>query len=157
MSNDCFEHKTNAGEQITVLSGRQHSLAAPLNDIADGENAIYKILVRDLDVAWNIGVYDHEYDRVQIVRINLELLAQEPIDPLSDDYDHVVCYATISERIGELAREGHVKLVETLAHKIALLCLDDKRVLEATVRLEKPEALKNAHTVGVEVTRRRQV
>lgn len=154
MSVQATKETTYSGEEIQVLSGKQHSLQNRL-DLPTSERSIYKILVRDLDVAWNIGVYDHEYDRVQIVRINLELWAEEPQDPLCDDYDEVVCYATISERIAELARDGHIKLVETLGHKIALLCLDDKRVLEATVRIEKPEALKNAHTVGVEVTRRR--
>jgi len=155
MSANISTEKTYSGNAIQVASGRQHSLVAPVNYTVDDSPALYKILVRDLDVAWNIGVFDHEYDRVQIVRINLELTAKEPADPLCDDYDQVVCYATISERIGELAREGHIQLVETLGHRIALLCLDDERVIEATVRIEKPEALKNAHTVGVEITRRR--
>ncbi|WP_259782944.1 dihydroneopterin aldolase [Aestuariispira ectoiniformans] len=116
---------------------------------------LYRILVRDLDVAWSIGVFDHEYERVQIVRINLELQAREMSDPNCDDYTQVVCYADISERIRVLAAEGHIRLVETLAHKIGLLCLEDPRVQEAVVRVEKPEALKNAQTVGVEVTRTR--
>lgn len=116
---------------------------------------LYRILVRDLDVAWSIGVFDHEYERVQVVRINLELQALEMADPNCDDYTQVVCYADIAERIRVLAAEGHIRLVETLAHKIALLCLEDPRVQEAIVRVEKPEALKNAQTVGVEVTRTR--
>lgn len=115
----------------------------------------YRIVVRDLDVAWSIGVFDHEYERVQVVRINLDLKATEMADPNCDDYTEVVCYADISERIRVLAAEGHVRLVETLAHKIGLLCLEDPRVQEATVRVEKPEALKNAMAVGVEITRTR--
>ncbi|MTI10436.1 dihydroneopterin aldolase [Curvivirga aplysinae] len=155
MSANLSTEKTYSGNDIQVVSGKQHSLVQPVNYTEENSTPIYKILVRDLDVAWNIGVFDHEYDRVQIVRINLELMAKEPADPLCDDYEQVVCYATISERIAELAREGHIQLVETLGHRIALLCLDDDRVVEATVRIEKPEALKNAHTVGIEVTRRR--
>ena len=119
------------------------------------DRPLYRILVRDLDVAWSIGVFDHEYERVQIVRINLDLKATEMADPNADDYEQVVCYADIAERIRVLAAEGHIKLVETLAHKVALLCLEDVRVQSATVRIEKPEALKNANTVGVEITRDR--
>ena len=127
--------------------------AQPERDLATAP--LYRILVRDLDVAWSIGVFDHEYDRVQVVRINLDLQATEMADPNADDYEQVVCYADIAERIRVLAAEGHIKLVETLAHRIALLCLEDERVREATVRIEKPEALKNAQTVGVEITRDR--
>ena len=115
----------------------------------------YRILVRDLDVPWSIGVYDHEYEKVQMVRINLNLMADEMDDPDSDDFEQVACYATISEKIRMLAAAGHIKLVETLAHRIALLCLDDPHIQTATVRVEKPEAIKNANSVGVEITRSR--
>ena len=135
----------------------------PANELSDNDKPLadtageklYRILVRDLDVAWSIGVYDHEYEKVQIVRINLDLAANEMTDPESDDFSQVVCYATISEAIRKLAAEGHIRLVETLAHRIAGLCLKDERIQRATVRIEKPEALKNAAAVGVEITRRR--
>ncbi|MBP5856457.1 dihydroneopterin aldolase [Marivibrio halodurans] len=111
----------------------------------------YRILVRDLDIAWSIGVFDHEHDAVQPIRINLELDARGLEDWEADDYAAVPCYASIAERIRALAAEGHVRLVETLAHRIAQLCLEDERILRAVVRIEKPEALKNAGSVGVEV------
>ncbi len=115
----------------------------------------YRIIVRDLDVPWSIGVYDHEYEKVQMVRINLNLMADEMDDPDSDDFSQVACYATISEKIRILATDGHIQLVETLAHRIALLCLEDPHVQTACARVEKPEALKNATAVGVEITRTR--
>jgi len=116
----------------------------------------YRILVRDLNVPWSIGVFDHEYEKVQMVKINLELESDEMLDPDSDDFDQVACYATISEKIRMLASTGHIKLVETLAHRIGLLCLDDSHIQTAIVRVEKPEALKNALSVGVEITRTRK-
>ena len=120
---------------------------------ADGvaHGATYRILVRDLDIAWSIGVFDHEHEAVQPIRINLELEATDLDDWEADDYGAVPCYASIAERIRAMAAEGHVRLVETLAHRIGGLCLEDPRIQRATVRIEKPEALKNAETVGVEV------
>ncbi len=115
----------------------------------------YRILVRDLDIPWSIGVYDSEYEKVQMVRINLNMMASEMADPDSDDFDQVACYATISENIRLLAAVGHIRLVETLAHRIALLCLEDTHIQSASGRVEKPEALKNATSVGVEITRTR--
>ncbi len=127
--------------------------AVPLHDPA--AKTIYRISVRDLDVAWSIGVYDHEHHRMQPIRINLDLEAVPLQDWDSDDYSQVPCYAEIAERIQSMALEGHVKLVETLAHRIADMCLEDSRILKASVRVEKPEALANAASVGVEVTHRR--
>jgi 7,8-dihydroneopterin aldolase/epimerase/oxygenase len=50
---------------------------------------------------------------------------------------------------------GHTNLVETLCEKIAQSCLTDKRVLSARVRVEKPDIIPNARSVGVEIERSR--
>lgn len=127
----------------------RHPGAAPV------ETTVYRIAVRDLDVAWSIGVFDHEQTRMQSVRINLDLEAVPLSDWEADDYQAVPCYAEMAKRIETLAAEGHVKLVETLASRIADMCLEDPRILSACVRVEKPEALANAATVGVEIRRHR--
>lgn len=120
------------------------------------QDVFYRIAVRDLDVSWSIGVYEHEHHRMQAVRINLDLEAQPLDDWNADNYEAVPCYAEIAKRIQEMASEGHIKLVETLANRIAEMCLEDERIHSATVRVEKPEALENASSVGVEVTRKRR-
>jgi len=134
---------------LTTSRDDSHSVSEPQAE------TVYRISVRDLDVAWSIGVFDHEHHRMQPIRINLDLEAAPLTDWNSDDYAHVPCYAEIAERIQSMALEGHVKLVETLAHRIAEMCLEDARILKASVRVEKPEALANAASVGVEVTLRR--
>lgn len=127
--------------------------AAPKSHTQTG--TLYRISVRDLDIAWSIGVYDHEHSRMQRILINLDLEAKALENWEADDYDAVPCYASISERIQELAENGHVELVETLASRIADICLEDPRIISATVRVEKPEALTNAAAVGVQLTRAR--
>lgn len=112
----------------------------------------YRISIRDLRVDWRIGVFDHEHDRTQPVLINIALEARALPDWAADDYSAVPCYSTLAGAVSDLAGEGHVELVETLAHKIAALCLEDARILSASVRIEKPDALRNAAAVGVEVT-----
>lgn len=144
-------------EPLRRPSAADESPAAPdaAPEAADRSPSVYRILVRDLDIAWSIGVYDHEHEAVQPIRINLELEARDLADWEADDYAAVPCYARIAERIRALAAAGHVQLVETLAHRIAALCLEDARVLRARVRVEKPEALKTAESVGVEIERSR--
>ena len=129
-------------------------LDAPEPGIAPAET--YRITVRDLTVDWHIGVFEHEHRRTQPVLINLDLEAAALADWAADDYAAVPCYSTLSEAVAALAAEGHVELVETLAHRIAMLCLEDPRIHAARVRVEKPDALENAAAVGVEVALRRR-
>lgn len=125
----------------------------PAGDVA--VDATYRVTIRDLQVGWRIGVFAHEQGATQPVLINIALEASGLADWDADDYALVPCYATLADRIADLAAEGHVKLVETLAHRIGRLCLEDRRVLSATVRVEKPDALSAAAAVGVEITLRR--
>ena len=115
----------------------------------------YSIIIRDLEIMWNIGVFNYEYEKPQKVIINVNMHADEMNDPNCDDYQQVACYANIVKKINILAKHGHIKLVETLGHRIGLICLEDKYIQQAVVRVEKPEALENTRTVGVEITRSR--
>lgn len=117
----------------------------------------YRILVTDLVVPWRIGVRRHEEDRRQRVRINLDLVVRDMPDTSRDDYRDVLCYEDIVERIRDMAATGHVKLAETLAQRVATLCLSDPRTERVTVRVEKLDAVPDAGSVGVELTRSRAV
>ena len=59
------------------------------------------------------------------------------------------------KKVDAIIAEGHVNLVETLAERIAAACLKDRRVMAARVRIEKPEIIPNARSVGVEIERAR--
>lgn len=137
-------------------TSRLHEINKTPDQTPDQSDVTYRIAVRDLEVTWSIGVYDYEHQKRQPILINLDLEARTLDDWDADDYQAVPCYARIAERIGQMAAEGHVKLVETLANRIAEMCLEDDRILSAKVRVEKPEALKNAGSVGVEITRARR-
>lgn len=113
-----------------------------------------KVFVRDLVLAARIGVYQHEKLASQCVRINLELTCTEH-PAINDELDHVVNYADIVGQVKALVAAGHINLVETLADRIAQLCLDDRRVQTAKVRVEKLEVFKEAESVGVEIERSR--
>jgi dihydroneopterin aldolase len=113
----------------------------------------YRIIIRDLVLPWMIGVRQHEEDRRQRVRINIDLVVREQADPMADNYHQVTCYEKIIEKIRQMAAAGHVKLAETVAHKIAMMCLTEPNAEEVTVRVEKLEAVHDAASVGVEIKR----
>lgn len=111
-----------------------------------------KVFVRDLELAARIGVYHHEKLSSQRVRINLELVCTEH-PAINDDLGNVVNYAEIVGQVKAIVAEGHINLVETLADRVAQVCLEDRRVQSAKVRIEKLEVFKEAESVGVEIER----
>ncbi len=117
------------------------------------ERPTYRIFVRDLVVPWEIGILDHEQGTPQRVRINLDLTVREADRFDADRYRQVVCYAGIVEDVRRLAGDGHINLVETLASRVAELCLADRRVEQVTVRAEKLDAIDDVGSVGIEITR----
>lgn len=144
-------------EEIRTAEAEKHVVGStPPNAVnAVAERPTYRIAITDLELDWSIGVYDYEHEKRQPVLINITMDALEPEDIEADDYDTVPCYASIVSAIERLACTGHIKLVETLAARIAEICLEDHRIQSATVRVQKPDALKNASAVGVEIIRKR--
>lgn len=126
----------------------------PLLD-SEGQLRLRKIFVRDLCLPMQIGVYETEFGRTQKVLINIELDAVDRDVSAIDELDTVVCYQNIVDDVKSVIGQGHIKLVETLAEKIAKLALAHSDVYAAKIRVEKLEAVSEAKAVGVEITRLR--
>lgn len=112
-----------------------------------------RLLVRDLVLLAEIGVYRHERGRQQRVCINLDLAVEDDAPLHRDRLVDVVDYADIAERVRRLVEGERVNLVETLAERIAALCFADRRVRTARVRVEKLDAMPDVAAVGVEIER----
>ena len=112
------------------------------------------VFVRDMLLQAAIGVYPHEHRTTQRVRVNVDLAVQEAAEG-RDRLDQVLNYEQVVEAVRAIAGTGHTRLVETLAERIAVACLEDGRVLVARVRVEKLDVFADAGSVGVEVERRK--
>jgi dihydroneopterin aldolase len=124
--------------------------------IADAKRRIGHVFVRDLELSAHIGVYRHEKNAAQPLRINIDLTVQEGEGPVGDRLSNVVDYGKVVDGIRAIIDEGHVNLVETLAERIAAFALADERVLVARVRIEKLKVIPEARSVGVEIERARE-
>ena len=113
-----------------------------------------RIMVRDLMLSAKIGLHQHERIAQQRIRVNLDLAIAD-LGVIDDDYDKVVCYGELVTGVRHVVGAGHVNLVETLAERIAAMCLADRRVLSARVRVEKLDVFPEASAVGVEIERHR--
>ncbi|MEM7651978.1 MAG: dihydroneopterin aldolase [Pseudomonadota bacterium] len=114
-----------------------------------------RVFVRDLLLPARIGVFPQELDREQMIRLSLDLEVTPDALPDNDDQTAVVRYDQIVAQAKSVIAEGHIGLVETLAHRLADICLEDPRVLSATVTVEKLQAVPQSASVGVTMTRRR--
>jgi len=124
----------------------------PLN-IADANRGIRHVFIRDYVTEASIGAYDYETGAKQKIRINIDLSVNEAGDGHGDRLENVVCYDHVIGEIETLLGAGHIKLVETLAERIADLVLQDRRISSVRVRVEKLEAVEKAASVGVEIER----
>jgi 7,8-dihydroneopterin aldolase/epimerase/oxygenase len=123
--------------------------------VASASSRLRHVFVRDLEVMALIGIYDHEKVNPQRIIVNIDLSVHEAEGPITDEISHVVSYEIIAKKVETIVAEGHVNLVETLAERFAESCLKDKRVAAARVRIEKPDIIPNARSVGVEIERGR--
>jgi 7,8-dihydroneopterin aldolase/epimerase/oxygenase len=123
--------------------------AASATESLRGESRVF---VRDLMMTAKIGLHQHERLAGQRIRVNLDLTVADS-GPIDDDYDNVVCYGGLVTGLRRVVGAGHVNLAETLAERIADMCLADRRVLSARVRVEKLDVFPEATSVGVEIER----
>lgn len=124
--------------------------------VASGKDRLRHVFVRDLEIIALLGVHEHEKRKAQRIIVNIDLAVREDLANLADDIKNVVSYETVVKRVEAIVAQGHVHLVETLAERIAEACLADERVSAARVRIEKPDIIPNARSVGVEIERLRQ-
>jgi len=114
-----------------------------------------QILINDLFLRTIIGINDDERANRQDVLINLALDVDTQPAGRSDDITDAVNYRSIAKQVIELVEGSQFFLVERMAEEIATLCLRDPRVTRARVRVEKPDALRFARSVGVSIERSR--
>ena len=111
------------------------------------------ILIRDLIVRCEIGVFPHEHGKTQRVRVNATLALKDGGRAVEDKLSATVSYSDIIDRIEALAARRRINLVETLAERVAELCLADRRVRSVRVRVEKLDIYADSTIVGVEIER----
>ena len=126
---------------------------------ADAAAGLRHVFLRDMELAARIGVHAHEQGRTQRVRVNLDLAVEDPgatgAAPAvgADELARVVDYQILAALLRSIVTAGHVRLVETLAERIATACLDDKRVKKLRITVEKLDVFSDTESAGVAIER----
>ncbi len=114
-----------------------------------------RIFLRGLTAECIIGFIDWERRVKQTVVVDLEL----PVDCRrasgSDDVADTVDYKRVAKRVLAYIEASEFKLVETLAHRLALLLIEEFGLDWVRICLNKPGAIRNSRDVGVLIERSR--
>ncbi len=114
------------------------------------ENRIY---IRDLALRCIIGVYPDERRERQDVLINVVMDCDFGPSAETDDLADTVDYKRINKEIVAMVEQSRFNLIESMADRVAAICLGHAGVRKAKVTVDKPGALRFARSVAVEVTR----
>ena len=126
-----------------------------MEDVICMNTAMDRILIKDLMLRCILGLSEEERREKQDVLINLILWTDLRRAAASDSIKDAVDYSALKKRIITLVEGSQYHLAETLADRIASLCLEQNAVQQVQVTVEKPTALRFAHSVGVEIIRSR--
>lgn len=108
-----------------------------------------KISVKDLSLECIIGFQDWERDKKQDVLINYEFSYDAEKVLKSDKVDDGVDYKVINKKIIKEVEASKYFMLESLAQKVLDIIMEDKKVLNARVEVDKPGALRFSKSVSV--------
>ncbi len=115
-----------------------------------------KVHIRDLNVRTIIGINDWERKNRQEILINVTFDYDCPKATRKDDIQDVVDYKSLTKKIIREVEDSQFFLLERLTDFVLKLVMKDKRIKEATVRIDKPHALRFARSVSVELSQKRR-
>jgi 7,8-dihydroneopterin aldolase/epimerase/oxygenase len=115
-----------------------------------------RIELRGLTVFGRHGVYETERRDGQEFVVDVSLELDTAAAAASDDVADTVHYGELAEALAQIVGGEPVNLLETLAQRLADVCLADPRVGAATVTVHKPHAPIPLEFADVAVTIRRE-
>ena len=114
-----------------------------------------RIFLRGLAVECLIGFIDWERRVKQTVVIDIELPVDCRTAALTDEVAHTVDYKSVAKRMIAFVEASEFKLVETLAHRTAMLVLEEFKIQWIRLSINKPGAIRGSRDVGVVIERTR--
>ena len=115
-----------------------------------------RITVRGISAHAHHGVYDWERERGQTFRVDAVLELDTAPAAAGDDLEKTVNYAELAQRLHAVLTGEPVALLETLAQRLADVCLANPLVDAVEITVHKPEADLGVPFDDVTVAIRRQ-
>jgi len=127
-----------------------------LNPSKDKSSVKRTVFIKDFIIEEIIGFHNHEKIKKQKIKFNIILNIDKNIIPNEKDIKSIVDYEKITNKLSNLVKNKKYNFLETLAEDSFKEIFKDKRINSLKITIEKPEAIKNANSVGVEVFKTRK-
>ena len=114
------------------------------------------VFIKDFIIEEIIGVHEHEKLKKQQIKFNILLDIDQNSVPNEKDIKSIVDYEKITNKLVNLTKNKKYNFLESLAEDSFKEIFEDKRINSIKIKIEKPEAIKNAESVGVEVFKTRK-
>ena len=113
------------------------------------------VLIKDFIIYEIIGIHQNEKINKQKIIFNIVIDVNQNIYPDENDLSSIVDYEKITNKLKKLAKNKKYNFLESLAEDSFSEIFEDKRINSVKIKIEKPEAIENAQSVGVEVFKSR--
>jgi len=114
-----------------------------------------RIFLHGLAVDCIIGFIEWERRTKQTIVLDVEMPVDCARAAASDDVADTLDYKKVAKRLISFVEGSDFKLVETLAHRAALIVLEEFGVEWVRLSVNKPGAIRHSKDVGVAVMRTR--
>ena len=114
------------------------------------------MFIKGLRIQTTIGFYQWEKEIKQTLVIDLAMGWNTAAAAVNDELAKTLDYAEISVAIENFANNNPVDLIETLAERLASFLMTEYNIPWLKLAVDKPGAVHNSQTVGVEIERGKQ-
>ena len=113
------------------------------------------VFIKDFIIQEIIGIHEHEKTEKQKIKFNIVVNVNQNTVPDEKDIKSIVDYEKITNKLENLVKNKKYNFLESLAEDSFKEIFEDKRINSVKIKIEKPDAIKNADSVGVEVLKNR--
>ena len=113
------------------------------------------VLIKDFIIYEIIGIHQYEKSNRQKIIFNIVIDVNQNIFPDENNLSSIVDYEKITNKLEILAKNKKYNFLESLAEDSFNEIFADKRINSVKIKIEKPDAITNAQSVGVEVFKSR--
>jgi len=122
----------------------------------ENKNTIKRtVLIKDFIIYEIIGIHQNEKNNKQKIIFNIVIDVNQNIFPDENNLSSIVDYEKITNKLENLAKNKKYNFLESLAEDSFNEIFADKRINSVKIKIEKPDAITNARSVGVEVFKSR--